>query len=363
MFVRNNTFLLCALAAALVLGCTPTKPDDGITDIIEGGNNNDEQPQGQVMPDGKNTDKAIELTIYDATARSAYFKGVFGDALPEGYTKTPPRGFMYSTKYSDPEDIYMYGTWVEPFKYKTEGDADNVFRAYVSDLVPGATVYVMACVDYVNEVTYRYSPVIAMKTVVASDYNGHEYVDLGLSVKWAKCNVGASTETGKGSYFSWGETKTKDNYSASYYKFYAGKNNTNGWALYSKYVNYVNNGVVDNIVALQPEDDAARAVMGGTWRTPHDSELEELVKKCSWIHEDGGVTILGPNGNTLFLPITGIKSGEADYWEDCGYYLGAELSRLDSDGCCCLKFTRSSKSEALPGCGRTGGYVIRAVTE
>lgn len=45
--------------------------------------------------------------------------------------------------------------------------------------------------------------------------NGHGYVDLGLSVKWATCNVGASSPTGYGDYYAWGETTAKSDYSES----------------------------------------------------------------------------------------------------------------------------------------------------
>ena len=42
-----------------------------------------------------------------------------------------------------------------------------------------------------------------------SGYNGHAYVDLGLpsGLKWATCNVGATTPEGYGDYFAWGETE------------------------------------------------------------------------------------------------------------------------------------------------------------
>lgn len=382
MTIHSKTLMLFSimLTATLFTSCLPpvSKPGDDIVQIpdsvinpSDGGNNNPgkdpndpgKDPENPVIPGSKNTDEAIQLTVYDVTAKSAYFKGVFGDILPEGYSQTPPRGFMYSTEYSDGEDIYMYGKWVNPLMYKTEGDPDNVFRAYVSDLTPGATIYVIACVDYVNEVTYRYSPVMAMQTVVNSDYNGQEYVDLGLSVKWAKYNVGASSETEKGQYFSWGETATKDNYQTSNYLYYAGTNNANGWNLYNKYVTFINNGTIDNIVALQPEDDAAHVVMGGTWRMPHDSEYQELIDKCTWLHSDEGVTIMGPNGNSIFLPLTGLISGSETYWDDCGYYRGAEVTLNDNSNSCCLEFKGWAKSEKLVNASRSGGYAIRAVTD
>ena len=48
---------------------------------------------------------------------------------------------------------------------------------------------------------------------------GHEYVDLGLSVKWATCNVGASKPEEYGDYFAWGETEPKSTYNWSTYKW------------------------------------------------------------------------------------------------------------------------------------------------
>ena len=47
----------------------------------------------------------------------------------------------------------------------------------------------------------------------------HEFVDLGLSVKWATCNVGADRPEDAGDLYSWGETETKTNYSFATYKF------------------------------------------------------------------------------------------------------------------------------------------------
>ena len=49
---------------------------------------------------------------------------------------------------------------------------------------------------------------------VSGNYNGHDYVDLGLpsGTLWATCNVGADTPEGYGDYFAWGETELKDYY-------------------------------------------------------------------------------------------------------------------------------------------------------
>ena len=54
------------------------------------------------------------------------------------------------------------------------------------------------------------------------DFNGHKYVDLGLSVKWATCNVGADFPEDYGDYFAWGETEPKSTYNWSTYKWIDG---------------------------------------------------------------------------------------------------------------------------------------------
>lgn len=59
-----------------------------------------------------------------------------------------------------------------------------------------------------------------------SDANGHEYVDLGLSVKWATCNIGASSPEELGEYYAWGEVQPKESYSWENYKWCTGKNSS-----------------------------------------------------------------------------------------------------------------------------------------
>ena len=91
------------------------------------------------------------------------------------------------------------------------------------------------------------------------DLNGHEYVDLGLpsGTLWATCNVGAETPESIGSYFAWGETSTKADYDWSTYKYCNGSENT--LTKYCNDANYGYNGYSDELVVLQPEDDAATA--------------------------------------------------------------------------------------------------------
>ena len=125
--------------------------------------------------------------------------------------------------------------------------------------------------------------------------NGHEWVDLGLSVKWATCNVGAKTAEEYGNYYAWGETKPKDAYSGSSSVTY-GLNNSDLKA----------QGIIDEDGNLTSSYDAAAANWGGDWKMPTIAEMNELESKCTWewIKQNGvrGYKVTGPNGNFIFLP-------------------------------------------------------------
>lgn len=130
--------------------------------------------------------------------------------------------------------------------------------------------------------------------------NGREYVDLGLSVKWAIMDIGANTPSGYGNNFAWGETETKSSFTEDNYKFGMTSNKS-----LSKYNTNDQYGWVDNKKVLDLTDDAARVNWGGTWRMPTSSEQDELVRKCTWEEvEVNGVSLLqvtGPNGNSIYM--------------------------------------------------------------
>jgi hypothetical protein len=127
--------------------------------------------------------------------------------------------------------------------------------------------------------------------------NQHDYVDLGLpsGTLWAKCNVGAKTETEYGDYFAWGETKPKNEYTWENYKF----GDENNLAKYND---------EDKLTELELKDDAAHVNMGSAWCIPTKEQFEELFKldkKFIKNYNDTnvpGMLFTGENGNTLFLP-------------------------------------------------------------
>lgn len=155
-------------------------------------------------------------------------------------------------------------------------------------------------------------------------YNSHEYVDLGLpsGLKWATCNVGATSPEEYGDYFAWGETEPKTEYSWSNYKWGRGDYKDLTIIKYNTSSRY---GAIDNKTVLDPEDDAAHVNWGGKWRMSTEAEQSELRTNCSWTKtkKNGvvGFEVTGPNGNTIFLPAAGGYSDrlhstgtESRYW-------------------------------------------------
>ena len=162
-------------------------------------------------------------------------------------------------------------------------------------------------------------------------------VDLGLSVKWASYNIGATSPADAGSFFSWGEPSEKTSYSKDSYS--------------------------------SASNDIATIKWGAPWRMPTLAEVEELVNKCSWTvtvkNRVNGYEVKGPNGNTIFLPAAGWKTGDQHvnigsdgiYWTGTLYtddtyayilYLGQDY--------------QSKNWEYWPSSNvRYAGYTVRAV--
>ena len=153
-------------------------------------------------------------------------------------------------------------------------------------------------------------------------------VDLGLSVYWATCNIGASKPEDYGDYYAWGETEPKENYSWSTYKW-----GTSSTSL-TKYNTDSSCGPVDNKTVLDPEDDVARAKLGDNWRMPTYEEWTELCTKCTWewtTNYNGtgvkGRIVTASSGNSIFLPAAGYRRGTNLYDAgSSGFYWSSSLS-------------------------------------
>ena len=153
--------------------------------------------------------------------------------------------------------------------------------------------------------------------MILSLRGGYEYVDLGLpsGLKWAKCNVGAESETDYGYYFQWGDIVDKSNADCSWatYKHCNGSSTT--LKKYNTSTSYGENP--DNKTVLDPEDDAATQIMGGDWRMPTKDEIQELFNNkytrfvlAGNFHGSGvsGCEIISEiNGNSIFIPAAGYR--------------------------------------------------------
>ena len=160
--------------------------------------------------------------------------------------------------------------------------------------------------------------------------NGHEYIDLGLSVKWATCNVGATKPEEEGNFFAWGETAPKTTYKWSTYKYGSDEDELTKYCTNSIYGKYGKNGFIDNKTVLDPEDDAATVLWGGKWRMPTDEEWTELREKCTWtwttrngINGYKGTSKI--NGNSIFFPVGRWSWIDLDIEFDLGEYWSSSL--------------------------------------
>lgn len=131
-------------------------------------------------------------------------------------------------------------------------------------------------------------------------------IDLGLSVKWASFNLGASRPEEYGYRYAWGETVPKKSFTWENYKWCRGTDTT-----LTKYNVNSSYGTVDNKTVLNLSDDAARVNLGGTWRIPTSQEWQELINNCTWTWINGitwssGMLVTsnvsGYTNKSIFLP-------------------------------------------------------------
>lgn len=234
---------------------------------------------------------------------------ITGDYSYDGYTTVvlsgtcnveplPGVSVMYGIMYSN-EDL----TTDPKTEEAEEKDANNKFSCEITTNPNGETYYYRAFATRGGETFLG-----EIKSFKAKEFipTTGDAIDMGVSVKWASCNLGATKPEEEGNYYAWGETKTKSSYSQDNYKFYVdGK--------YSKY------NSSDGKTVLDLEDDAANVTLHGNWRMPTNEEAKELLEKCE-LYEDAGyngvpgtVLVSTVTGNVLFFP-------DDSYWTSslCG---------------------------------------------
>lgn len=193
-----------------------------------------------------------------------------------------------------------------------------------------------------------------------------DYVDLGLSVLWGTCNVGAETPEQFGGYYSFGETETKQTYSWGTYKWCEGTETS-----LTKYNYNPTRGKIDYQNVIKPDDDAARAKLGEGWRIPTEKEWKELMENCTWIlmaDEKGyGYKVTGKKegykDRSIYLPAAGVRNG-SDFYGSNAYYWSSTTGYNSTDGLSKAWFLYFNKTgQAMALSGYFNGMPIRPVYE
>ena len=178
----------------------------------------------------------------------------------------------------------------------------------------------------------------------AGTLDGHNWVDLGLSVLWATCNVGALNPSDYGNYYAWGEIATKSSYTEENSKTYKKRMlDISGKFLY----------------------DAATYNWSSCWRMPTRDEFDELVEKCNWqwmsYGSHKGYMVTGLNGNSIFLPAAGLLNGsDLVDAEDFGYYYSSTPYRRMTHN---LIFYKEDNIHTMDCGDRWAGLSVRPVLD
>lgn len=273
------------------------------------------------------------VTTTSATSVTETSAVTGGNVTSDGGASVTERGVVYSTT----QNPTVANSKV------ASGSGTGAFTCNLTGLQSNTTYFVRAYA--VNSKGTAYGDEVSFTTkegVMATP----EYVDLGLSVKWATFNVGATKPEEYGDYFAWGETEPKAVYNWSTYKWCNGSSSS-----LTKYCTSSSYGIVDNKTTLELSDDAARANWGGNWRMPTKAEQDELHEQCTWTWttQNGvnGYKVTSNSGKSIFLPAAGHRDdnslysagSESNYWSSSlspvspyyAYYLLFNSSYVDWD--------------------------------
>lgn len=207
-------------------------------------------------------------------------------------------------------------------------------------------IYILTALIAIVAVAYVEPDADASRAVETQSDENYGYgrtgsaVDLGLSVMWSDHNVGANAPSQVGRLFGYGNVD--------------GKETSNDLRKYAK-------GDISGT-----EHDPAYVYWGGGWRIPTRDEFEELCDRCRWVWEKKngvpGFRVIGTNGRSIFLPVTGMKSNGVLTFQDVrGYYWSGEVSDAGPNYAPVLFFYKGGK--LIKDYKKAYGFAIRPVKE
>ena len=208
-------------------------------------------------------------------------------------------------------------------------------------------------------------------------------VDLGIVITredgstyklyWAESNLNFLTglctnPEDYGDYYAWGETKPKENYSWSNYKWcdYGDEDKINKY--YPSEYKFYWGDPGDGKSVLDKDDDAAHVKLGGRWRMPTAAEWDKLREVCLWKWSDKngvwGYTVMSPNGNEIFLPAAGCMDHTyLDFESIRGYYWSSNNTMDKFSTAAYDLYFANTKNHSVSTVGRQYGCSIRPVSE
>lgn len=204
-------------------------------------------------------------------------------------------------------------------------------------------------------------------TDVPNPYLEHEWVDLGLSVLWASCNVGADSPEQAGGFYPWGDSRTQSDhyYGWGGYLWYDAPNDA-----LSKYNLSAEFGNVDQKFKLDSSDDSVTKLWGGVWRMPSKSEIQELVSSCewelvTWKGVQGYDVYSKQTGGSIFIPAAGAWSNGVLENEGCAIVWSSELDVTgeSDDSLYGFALALGLYDEGTAGYVRSCGLNLRAVLD